>query len=143
MLTRTRCALIVTALISLPLQAVSAQGKLNMSGIHANEPFCRTMIKQYEVMTTYTRSGLGLTNPATKKKYFADQKALNVILVKTAPRSLSSDIALLARDANIGYDAQLGTDRRAMMAALAPLRRPEHLAAAKRVSDYCGASVTR
>ena len=94
-------------------------------------------------MTTYTRSGLGLIDPATKKKYFADQKALNGTLVKTAPLSLSSDVALLARDANLGYDAQLGTDRKARMAALAPLRRPEHLAAAKRASDYCGASVTK
>ncbi len=101
------------------------------------------MIKQYEVMTTYTKSGLGLIDPATKKKYFADQKALNATLVKTAPISLKSDVLMLERDSNLGYDAQLGTDRKVRMAALAPLRRPEHLAAAKRASDYCGVSVTK
>lgn len=143
MFTRIRCALIVSALVTLPVQAASAQGKLNVSGLHANEPFCRTMIKQYEVLTTYTKSGLGLSDPSTKKKYFADQKALNATLVKTAPLSLKRDVMMLESDANRGYEAQLGTDRKAMMAALAPLRTPEHRAAAKRASDYCGASVKK
>lgn len=84
-----------------------------------------------------------VVDPASKKKYFADQKAVNFTLVKTAPLSLLSDVALLAPDANVSYDAQQGTDRKAMMAALAPLRRPEHLAAAKRANAYCGLSVTK
>lgn len=143
MLITPRHALIVAALAFLPFLGVSAQGGLNVSGIHSREPLCQTMIKQFDLMTAYTRSGVGLLDPATKKKYFADQKALNATLVKQAPLSLSSDIALLARDANFSYDAQQGTDRKAMMAAIAPLRRPEHLAAAKRANAYCGLSVTK
>ncbi|MEP6509679.1 MAG: hypothetical protein ABJC63_15740 [Gemmatimonadales bacterium] len=143
MLNTLRRASIVAALVLLPVQAASAQSKLNVSGIHAGEPFCKTMIKQFDLMTAYTRSASGITDPATKKKYFADQKALNATLVKTAPLSLSSDVALLARDANFSYDVQQGTDRKAMMAAIAPLRRPEHLAAAKRANAYCGLSVTK
>ena len=143
MLIKTLRVLFICAVAGAPMQAASAQAKLNVSGVHANEPFCKTMIKQFDLMTTYTRSGIGLTDPATKKKYFADQKALNATLVKTAPASLTSDIALLARDANFSYDAQQGTDRKAMMAAIAPLRRPEHLAAAKRANAYCGFSLTK
>jgi hypothetical protein len=142
MLISHRRTLIIAALAFLPSKAASAQGKLNVSGIHSREPFCQTMIKQYDLMVAYTKSAIGMTDPAAKKKYFADQKALNGILVKTAPLSLSSDVALLARDANFSYDAQQGTDRKAMMAALAPLRKPEHLAAAKRANAYCGLSVT-
>ena len=143
MLITPRRVLFVCAFAFIPLQAASAQGKLNVSGIHANEPFCKTMIKQFDLMTTYTRSGIGLTDLTAKKKYFADQKVLNATLVKTAPASLSSDVALLARDANFSYDAQQGTDRKAMMAALAPLRAPQHLAAAKRANAYCGLSLTK
>ncbi|MEO5903026.1 MAG: hypothetical protein ABIQ55_03350 [Gemmatimonadaceae bacterium] len=143
MLMKSHRALFVAALILIPLHALAAQGTLKVSGIHANEPFCKTMIKQFEVMTTYTRSGLGLTDPLTKKKYFADQKVLNATLVKTAPASLATDVALLSRNANLAYDAQMGTDRKAAMAALAPLRRPEHLAAAKRANAYCGLNLTK
>lgn len=143
MLIKFHRALFIGAFVLLPLQTASAQGKLNVSGIHANEPFCKTMIKQFDLMMTFTRSGAGLTDPATKRKYFADQKVLNATLVKTAPASLATDVALLSRDANVSYDAQLGTDRKAMMAGLAPLRRPEHLAAAKRASAYCGFSTTK
>ena len=136
-------ALFISAFAFLPLQSVSAQGKLSMSGVHANEPFCKTMIKQFEVMTTYTKSGLGLTDMATRKKYFADQRVLNATLVKTAPASLAADVALLSRDANGSYDAQLNGDRKSMMAAIAPMRRPEHLAAAKRANVYCGVTLTK
>ncbi len=143
MLIKSPRALFVAALILLPLHSLAAQGTLKGSGIHANEPFCKTMIKQFEVMTTYMSSGLGLTDPLAKKKYFADQKVLNATLVKTAPASLATDVALLSRNANLTYDAQMGTDRKAIMAARAPLRRPEHLAAAKRANAYCGFSLTK
>ncbi|MEO7369047.1 MAG: hypothetical protein ABIZ36_13910, partial [Gemmatimonadaceae bacterium] len=109
MITPSR-ALIAAALVFLPLQVASAQGGLSVTGIHSREPVCQTMIKQFDLMKSFMKSGVGLADPAKKKKYFADQKALNATLVRQSPPSLSSDMALLARDANLSYDAQQGTD---------------------------------
>ena len=135
-------ALFIAAFVFVPCLSLLAQGGATATGVHSNEAFCKTMIRQFDLMGTYIKSpGLG-TDKTRRAKYFADQKMLNATLVKTAPASLKRDVVLLARNANASYDAQLVGDRASMRAAVAPLRTPEHLAAAKRANDYCGVKLT-
>ena len=96
---------------------------LNATGPHANEAFCKTMITQFVNMQTDMKSSFG-REPDVKAqaKYFADQKALNGLLVKTAPPSLSADMKLIDRNVKTAYDAMLHADRGHMMAAMAPMR---------------------
>ena len=133
-------ALLIAALVLAPLQPVPAQGRgVTMTGLHANDPFCKTTMKQYDVSMAYMRSSIGKgPDQKAKEKFFADQKTINATLLRQAPASLKSDIALINNDANTSFDAQLRADPRHMMAAMAPLRSPAHLAAAKRVNAYCG-----
>lgn len=132
-------AMLVAALVFAPLQSVAAQGGARLTGPHANEPFCKTMMTQYDVSMAYMRSSIGKApDQKAKEKFFSDQRALNATLLRQAPMSLKSDIALINKDANDSFDAQLHAGPRQMMAAMAPLRSPAHLAAAKRANAYCG-----
>jgi hypothetical protein len=131
--------LVAAAVLSIPAVQASAQGKVKMTGIHANEPFCKTTMRQYDVSMAYMAASIGhAPDPKAREKFFNDQRAINAMLLTQAPPSLKSDIALINRDANASFDAQLHADPRHMLAAMAPLRSPEHLAAAKRVNAYCG-----
>jgi hypothetical protein len=139
MLFMSKRFLLVAAVLLIPAVRASAQGNVKMTGIHANEPFCKTTMKQYEVSMAYMRSSIGhAPDPKAREKFFNDQRAINAILLTQAPASLKSDITLINKDANASFDAQLHADQRHMLAAMAPLRSPEHLAAAKRVNAYCG-----
>lgn len=109
------------------------------TGAHANEPFCKAIIKQAELLGLFMKA-----NPAdvtTRTKYFSDQKALNATLSKTAPASLEGDVALQTRNANASFDAQLARDPARMKATVGPLRSPEHLAASRKMTEYCGVKV--
>ena len=124
--------------------SAAAQGGAKMTGPHANEPFCKTMMTQYEVSRAYMASSIGKPpNLEARKKFFADQRAINARLLQTAPLSLRSDIALINKDADESFDAQLKADQHHMLAAMSALRTPAHLAAAKRAGAYCGVTQTR
>ena len=117
--------------------AARASDTIRMSGIHANEAFCQTMIRQMEL--------LGKFDPfdaAKREKFFADHKKLNADLVKTAPASLAGDIVLQTRNANAMMDAQLKRDSARVKAAAAVLRSPANVAASKRLAAYCGATMS-
>ena len=131
--------LLLAIVVATPFSGAYAQGSVKMTGIHANEPFCKTMMTQYNVSMAYMRSSIGhAPDPKAREKFFADQRALNATLARTSPSSLASDIALINKDANASFDAQLHADPKHMLAAMAPLRSPAHLAAAKRANAYCG-----
>lgn len=117
----------------------AAQVGAVVTGVHANEEFCKTLIKQVELDMKHQALVSDRTKRAT---YFADQKALNAALVKTAPAALASDIVLFTKNANAMIDARLAGDRAKDKAAIAALTSPEHLAAAKRANAYCGVKVT-
>lgn len=119
--------------------AAGAQTGAVATGAHANEAFCKTIIKQAEMFGQFMKANLG--DVTTRTKYFSDQKELNATLSKTAPASLAGDVALQTRNANASFDAQLSGDRARMRATVAPLRSPEHLAASKRMAEYCGVKV--
>jgi hypothetical protein len=115
-----------------------AQGGAVATGVHANEAFCKTMITQADQGAEYMKNQL-LTPDTTKRtKYFADQKALNATLVKTAPASLASDIARFTKESDDFMNAQQAGDRdRARnRAAGAAMSSPEH------VADYCGVKMS-
>lgn len=132
-------AVLLAAILLAPIQRTAAQANVTMTGIHANEPFCKSMMTQYAVSMAYMRSSIGKApDPKARTKFFADQRAINATLLRQAPASLKSDIALINKDANASFDAQLTADPRHMLAAMAPLRSPAHLAAAKRAGAYCG-----
>ena len=119
--------------------AAAGQAGVTATGAHANEPFCKAIVKQTEMFGHFIKTDLA--NPAARTKYFSDQKALNATLSKTAPASLLSDVALQTRNANASFDAQLSGDRAKVKATTGPLRSPEHLAASKRMREYCGVKV--
>jgi hypothetical protein len=131
-------ALLVAILAGVPCHSLVAQGGATATGIHSKDAFCTTMIQQFDLMSAYTKSPALGADRTRRAKYFADQKALNATLLRTAPASIKSDVTLLTKDANDSYDAQLGADRAKVMAAIVRLRSPAHLAAAKRANDYCG-----
>jgi hypothetical protein len=130
----------VTALAISMATTAAAQSVTPVSGPHANEPFCKTIVGQVELLTDFVK----LDNPdmAKRAKYFADAKALNATLVKTAPASLATDVALQTRIANAMYDAQIAGDGARMSAAAKDMTSPEILAASKRMSAYCGARIS-
>lgn len=131
--------LTVVALTFVALHPASAQMKVKMGGIHVNEPFCKTMMTQYNVSMAYIGATLGKApDPKAREKFFSDQRVLNATLVKQAPASLKSDMVQINKDANSSFDLQLKADPKHMMAAMAPLRSPAHLAAVKRANTYCG-----
>lgn len=136
--------MLIAVLAVVPLQSISAQGGAKMSGPHANEPFCKTMMAQYDVSMAYMRSSIGRgPDQKAKEKFFSDQRALNATLLRQAPLSLKSDVALINKDSETSFDAQLHADPRHMMAAMAVLRTPAHLAAAKHAGAYCGVVATK
>jgi len=123
---------------SVAAAASPAQGGAVATGVHANEEFCRTIIRKVELLGQFMK--LDPMSPDTTKraKYFADQKELNAALVKTSPASIAADVALQTRNANASLDAQLTRDPARIKGTLGPLRSPEHAAASKRMNDYCG-----
>ena len=136
--------LLIVAFAFIPLQSATAQGGAKLTGPHANEPFCKTMMTQYDVSMAYMRSSIGKgPDQKAKEKFFADQRAINATLLRQSPASLKSDIGLINNDANTSFDAQLHAGPRQMMAAMAPLRSAAHLAAAKRANAYCGVVATK
>jgi hypothetical protein len=140
----SKSALLIAGLLLVPAQRMSAQASMRMTGIHANEPFCKTMMRQYQVSMAYMGSSIGhAPDPKAREKFFNDQRGINALLAKQAPGSLAADIALINKDANASFDAQLHADPRQMMAAMAPLRSPAHLAAAKRANAYCGVTTAK
>lgn len=130
------------ALAIMPGVTLLAQSGATVSGVHANEVFCKTLVKQGDLAASYMASNPGLRSDKSKQaKYFADQKALNAVLVKTAPSSLTADVALFTKNANASYDAQLTADRASMRAAISPMRSPANLTAARHATEYCGVRV--
>ena len=136
---RTVAAAGVAILATLGATASEAQTGAVATGAHANEAFCKTIIKQAELLGQFMKANLG--DVAIRTKYFSDQKELNATLSKTAPASLAADVALQTTNANASFDAQLAGDRAKIKATSAPMRSPEHLAASKRMSEYCGVKV--
>ena len=132
----------VSLLASAAGAASAAQSGATVTGAHANEDVCQTMIRQFELFSQYTKVAGMSSDPAKRAKYFSDQRKLNDTLVKTAPGSLASDVALVTRNANASADAQLARDAARITATVAPLRSPEHLAAARRMNDYCGVKIS-
>jgi hypothetical protein len=126
-------------LVVLGATASGGQTGAVATGPHANEAFCKAIIKQAELLGQFMKANLG--DVTTRTKYFSDQKELNATLSKTAPASLAGDVALQTRNANAGFDAQLSRDPAKMKAAMGSLRSPEHLAASKRMAEYCGVKV--
>jgi len=115
----------------------SAQGGTGVSGPHANEEFCKTMAKQVDMVTQFVK--MDNPNAAQRAKYFTDAKALNAMVVKTAPSSLAADAALQTKLSNAMFDAQISGDVARIRAAGKELASSENLAASKRMSEYCGA----
>ena len=114
----------------------AAQSGATVTGVHANEEFCKTMIRQVAVLGQSAKADI--FDMTQRAKNFADLKALNATLVKTAPASLASDVALQVKNSNASLDAQLARDPARIKASLVPLRSSEHLAVAKRMTEYCG-----
>ncbi|MEP6831997.1 MAG: hypothetical protein ABJB74_01330 [Gemmatimonas sp.] len=137
-----RRALFAAAFVFLPCTALFAQGGATVSGAHASDEFCKTMLKQFDLSVAYNKANAGqMPGNAQQAKYIADQKALNAALVKTAPASLTSDITAFMKVADAFYDVQLagrGGDPAVMKAANQSMRSPEHMAQSKRMFDYCG-----
>jgi hypothetical protein len=119
--------------------ASGAQTGAVATGAHANEAFCKAIIKQAELFGQFMKANL--SDVTTRTKYFSDQKELNGTLSKTAPASLADDVALQTRNTNANFDAQLARDAARMKATVGPLRSPEHLAASRRMTEYCGVKV--
>jgi hypothetical protein len=119
--------------------ASGAAPAVTMSGPHANEEFCKTMVRQVELFGQFVNLDPISPDMTKRAKYFTDQKDLNATLVKTVPTLLASDVALTTKNANASSDAQLARDSARIKATAAPLRSPEHLAAYKRMKEYCGA----
>ena len=119
--------------------ASGAQTGAVATGAHANDPFCKAIIKQAELFGQFMK--MDPSDVTARTKYFSDQKALNATLSKTAPASLAGDVALQTKNANAGIDAQLARDPARMKATVGPLRSPEHLAASRRMTEYCGIKV--
>jgi hypothetical protein len=129
----------VGILAMLGATASGAQTGAVATGPHANEAFCKAIIKQAELFGQFMKADL--SDGTTRTKYFSDQKALNATLSKTAPASLADDVALQTKNTNASIDAQLARDPARMKTTVGPLRSPEHLAASKRMTEYCGVKV--
>ena len=118
--------------------ASGAAPTMTMSGPHANEEFCKIMVRQVELGGEYMKNKPAYPDPTKQAKYSNDQKDLNAKLVKAAPASMASDAVRFTKDANDMHDAELTGDRAKVKAAVAGLTSPERMAANKRMSDYCG-----
>ena len=137
-----RVAILFVVLAFAPVGSLSAQ--LTANGVHANEPFCKTMVAQFVNMQTYMRSNFGReTDAKAQTKYFSEQKAFNALLLKQAPPSLSADMALIDRDLKTSFEAMAHADRGHMAAAMAPMRTAQHLNAAQHANAYCGLKVKK
>ena len=123
--------------ISAATTSVAASGAAQtVTGVHANEEFCKIIVRQVEQFGLFAK--VDLFDMTKRAKYWSDQKELNATLVKTAPASLASDVALQTKNSNAMMDAQAARNATNIKASAAALRSPEHLAAARRMNDYCG-----
>jgi hypothetical protein len=104
---------------------------------HANEEFCKTLVVQFDVMSKFDPS-----DTARRPAYLAEQRALNVKLLETAPASLKGDVQLQVKNANATYDAMATGNGAGIKATAAVNRSPENLAASKRMREYCGINPT-
>lgn len=118
----------------------SASADQGATGPHANEPFCKTIIEQARMFAEFAKTDM--SDPATRTKYFTGQKALNAALVKQAPATLATDVALQTKNANASVDAQLSRDPAKIKVSVIPLRSPENLAASRHMTEYCGVKAT-
>jgi hypothetical protein len=121
--------------------ATASGAALAATGDHSNDEFCRTIVLQGEKFALFTK--FDPLDLAKRAKYFADQKELNATLVKTAPTSLASDVALQTRNSNAMMDAQMGNHSPSIMANARLLSSPKNLAASRHMADYCGVTVSR
>ena len=135
---RFSSAVLVTLLAGTTSAAATG---VTMTGVHANEAFCQTMARQVDLFGQYFKLNPLGSDTAKRAKYFADQKALNATLVKTAPASLAGEVARSIRESNAGIDAQASGNATSIKATAAVLRSPEHLAASRRMTDYCGVKI--
>jgi hypothetical protein len=133
--------------ISVATTACQSGGAALVSGDHQNEPFCKTMVAQADLIAQWVQdtkldppSNPNLTRAA---KYYADAKVLNAALVKAAPASLETDVALQTRIANASMDARISGDQARIDASIQESMSPEFLAAAKRMGEYCGAKTSK
>ena len=127
--------------ISVPTTAAAQSGAV-VTGVHANEEFCKTMIRQVELFGQFVMLDPISPDRTKRAKYFADAKGLNATLVKTAPASLATDVALQTKNANAMFDAQLASDPARIKALTKGLTSPEHFAASRRMNDYCGVKIS-
>lgn len=135
----------VAVLASSAATTSAAQAGITVTGVHANEEFCKTMIRQVELGAEYMKHEALIPDMTKRAKYFADQRELNATLVKTAPASLATDIVGFTRNANAMDDARrVGKegDREQIKAAARAMTSPEQLAAARRMNEYCGVKFT-
>ena len=115
----------------------AAQAGFTATGVHANEAFCKTMVRQAELIGEIVK--LPLIPDMTKRaKLFADAKALNATLLKTAPASLASDVARAMKTSDVMYDAQIANNSKAILASAKVQRSPENLAIGRHMGEYCG-----
>lgn len=128
-------ALTLSAALAAPPAAASGT-TVKMTGVHAHEEFCQTMVRQLALMDTFDPFDLKKRN-----EYFANQKKLNATLVRSAPPQFAGDIALQTRNANAMMDAQTTREPARIKAAAAGLRAPANIAASKRMASYCGATM--
>jgi hypothetical protein len=133
----------VVLAISVATTACQSGGSALVSGAHANEPFCKTMVAQADLIAQWVADTKldppGKPNMTRAAKYYADAKVLNATLVKAAPASLETDVALQTRTANADMDARMSGDQARIDASIQETGSPEFLAALKHMGEYCGA----
>jgi hypothetical protein len=117
----------------------AAQSGFSVSGVHANEEFCKTMVRQAELAGQQIKAS-STVNPdmAKRAKIFADMKALNATHLKAAPASLASDVARATKNSDAGIDAQVANNSKDILAFAEVARSPEYLAISRRMGEYCG-----
>jgi hypothetical protein len=144
--TLSRRAIFIAGFAFMPCLPLHAQGWPAPTGVHADEEFCQIMARQSELFGRFAK--IGPSDMSTRAKYFDDQKALNAEFVKAAPATLASDVALQTRNSNARLDAMdmrlkhdQAQDRAHAMETAAGLRSPEHIAASRHITEYCGIKV--
>ena len=103
----------------------------------ANEAFCKTLIEQFKMLSTYDPTNLG-----QRKQYALDQMKLNAKLLQLAPKSIRADVALQVQIADATYAAMAAGDAAALRAAASAVQSSAYLTAARRISQYCNIPVS-
>ena len=134
--------LLAAAFTFTPCAALLAQEAVTTTGVHSREEFCKDVLKQMDLGAAYYKANAGgMPDQQKTATYVAEQKAMGATIVKVAPKSLVDDVVQFTKVANVFYDAQLAGrqgDREAVRAASRAVSSPEHVAAAKRMYEYCG-----